>query len=150
MSQCFRTLPGRLSSLVSSGSGRKLLSKFDRLQLQKNVESSAFLKQVHRAKRSITLGGCRIAMCRQCPPAIDVLTSKCLHNRATLNSRRIRRNEDSRRDFRNIAKLESKDDCTRYVIAKTGRWIVDARCTECARSIARASFQLFIRDNCFL
>ncbi|XP_012056535.1 PREDICTED: uncharacterized protein LOC105619624 [Atta cephalotes] len=44
MSLCFRTLPGRLSSLVSGGSSRKTPSKLDRNQLQKN-ESSAFLKQ---------------------------------------------------------------------------------------------------------
>lgn len=49
MSLCFRTLPGRLSSLVSGGSSRKTLSKLDRNQLQKN-ESSAFLMQVRRVR----------------------------------------------------------------------------------------------------
>lgn len=55
MSQCFRTLPGRLSSLVSGGSGRKPLSKLDRLQLQKNVESSAFLKQFLGTQRALSV-----------------------------------------------------------------------------------------------
>ncbi|XP_024875754.1 uncharacterized protein LOC112457098 [Temnothorax curvispinosus] len=57
MSQCFRTLPGRLSSLVSGGGGRKPLSKLDRLQLQlqKNVESSAFLKQFLGTQRALSV-----------------------------------------------------------------------------------------------
>lgn len=71
MSQCFRTLPARLSSFVSGGTGgRKLPSKLDR-QLQKNVESSAFLKQflgtqrtlsvrANTAGKSISFAGCTL------------------------------------------------------------------------------------------
>ncbi|XP_011871807.1 PREDICTED: uncharacterized protein LOC105564200 [Vollenhovia emeryi] len=56
MSQCFRTLPGRLSALVSGGGGRKPLSKLERLQLQKNVaESSAFLKQFLGTQRALSV-----------------------------------------------------------------------------------------------
>ncbi|KYN21030.1 PREDICTED: uncharacterized protein LOC108760374 [Trachymyrmex cornetzi] len=55
MSLCFRTLPGRLSSLVSGGSGRKTPSKLDRNQLQKNIESSAFLKQFLGTQRTLSV-----------------------------------------------------------------------------------------------
>ncbi|KAL0112777.1 hypothetical protein PUN28_012208 [Cardiocondyla obscurior] len=59
MSQCFRTLPGRLSSLVSGSGGgsggRTPLSKLDRLQLQKNAESSAFLKQFLGTQRTLSV-----------------------------------------------------------------------------------------------
>ncbi|XP_018342511.1 PREDICTED: uncharacterized protein LOC108748718 [Trachymyrmex septentrionalis] len=54
MSLCFRTLPGRLSSLVSGGSSRKTPSKLDRNQLQKNIESSAFLKQFLGTQRTLS------------------------------------------------------------------------------------------------
>ncbi|KAL6260685.1 hypothetical protein P5V15_008208 [Pogonomyrmex californicus] len=52
MSLCFRMLPGKLSSLVS---GRKSSSKFDRHQLQKHVESSAFLKQFLGTQRALSV-----------------------------------------------------------------------------------------------
>ncbi|XP_018397927.1 PREDICTED: uncharacterized protein LOC108775949 [Cyphomyrmex costatus] len=55
MSLCFRTLPGRLSSLVSGGGGRKTPSKLDRNQLQKNIESSAFLKQFLGTQRTLSV-----------------------------------------------------------------------------------------------
>ncbi|XP_039311461.1 uncharacterized protein LOC105198313 [Solenopsis invicta] len=55
MSMCFRTLPGRLSSLVSGGGGRKPPSKLDRTQLQKNIESSAFLKQFLGTQRTLSV-----------------------------------------------------------------------------------------------
>lgn len=55
MSQCFRTLPGRLSSLVSGAGGRKPSSKLDRNQLQKSVESSVFLKQFLGAQRALSV-----------------------------------------------------------------------------------------------
>lgn len=52
MSLCFRALPGKLSSFVS---GRKPLSKLDRHQLQKHVESSAFLKQFLGTQRTLSV-----------------------------------------------------------------------------------------------
>jgi len=53
MSLCFRALPGKLPSLVSN---RKTLSKLDRHELQKHIESSVFLKQVRCTGRLILLG----------------------------------------------------------------------------------------------
>lgn len=52
MSLCFRVLPGKLPSLVSS---RKPLSKLDRYEIRKHVELSAFLKQFLGTQRALSV-----------------------------------------------------------------------------------------------
>ncbi|EFN70217.1 Uncharacterized protein C6orf136-like protein [Camponotus floridanus] len=49
---CFRSLPGRLSSLVN---GRKPSSRLDRHRLREHVESSVFLKQFLGTQRALSL-----------------------------------------------------------------------------------------------
>ncbi|XP_019888780.1 uncharacterized protein C6orf136 homolog isoform X2 [Ooceraea biroi] len=74
MSLCFRSLPSRLSSLVS---GRKPLSKLDHHHLQKHVSSSAFLKQtqsVEGDKNTMFLDNSRL------------ISSGSLHNSRESNS----------------------------------------------------------------